>query len=53
MILIVVMLAIVSVALSLFSLRGVLNNSNEVTRAKKDLAKNRVIYQNDSALSKE
>ncbi len=49
----IVVLVVISILFSLWSLRGVLNNSNEAARTKKDLAKNRVIFQNDSALSKE
>lgn len=53
MVLIILGLIILSIALSLFSLRGLLRNSKEVASAKKDLARNRVVYQSDSELSKE
>ena len=50
---IVLVLIIISIALSLFSLRGILHANREATHTKKELEKGRVVYQNDSALSKE
>lgn len=50
MILIVAGLVVVSILLSLWSLWGLLKSSKEVVSAKKELYKNRVVYQSDSPL---
>ena len=50
MIIVVVVLAIVSVALSFWSLRG-LNNSRETHELKKELSRNRVVFHKDSSSS--